>query len=85
MKIGIDARSLRREGVGRYIRDLVSHLPEVTPEHDYCVYLPKAGSMDGFQPNSPRVHFHRARPTPWFHRQVVQERLALYHATDHWY
>lgn len=85
MKIGIDARSLRREGVGRYIRDLISHLPQVAPEHDYHVYLPETGSVDGLQLDSPRVHFHRALPTPWFQRQVARNGLDLYHATDHWY
>lgn len=85
MKIGIDARSLRREGVGRYIRDLVSHLPKVAPEHDYHVYLPRAESVDGLQLDSPCMQFHRALPTPWFQRQVARDRLDLYHATDHWY
>ncbi len=85
MRIGIDARSLRREGVGRYIRDLVSHLPRVTPEYDYHVYLPGVGCVDGLQLDSTHVHFHRARPAPRFQRQVARDRLDLYHAADHWY
>ncbi len=85
MKIGIDARSLHRAGVGRYIRDLLTHLPQVAPEHEYHVYMSETRCVDGIQLDSPGVQFHRAQQAPRFQRQVAQDGLDLYLATDHWY
>ena len=40
MRIGIDARSLKKQraGIGNYIHGLVRLLPQVGPEHDYFFY-----------------------------------------------
>lgn len=39
MKIGIDARLYTQTGVGRYLRNLITHLQQIDEENTYIVYV----------------------------------------------
>lgn len=47
MRIGIDARLIEETGVGRYIRNLLTHLASVDTKNEYVVFLRKK-SYDPF-------------------------------------
>lgn len=39
MRIGIDARLYAQTGVGRYLRNLITHLQQIDEENEYIVYV----------------------------------------------
>ena len=91
MKIGIDARFLRSEGVGRYIEELVQHLPKVDPGNRYHMYCTAEAEKRRLMSEAPnlKASILPAMPfSPWeqplLTLRLRKDRLALFHATNCW-
>src|SRR4030042_1425833 len=89
MKIGLDARSLHREGVGRYIRELIKNLSKVDEENQYTIFLDPEKSQgleiaDNFKLviTESQTKFHKIGHVL---RDIQREKLDIFHALDHWY
>jgi glycosyltransferase involved in cell wall biosynthesis len=86
MKIGIDARFWRESGVGRYIRNLVFHIPQFDTGNDYVLFLrpedipsvaKKVGKFYRIVPVS--VPWHTLSEQIKFPRILAKERIDLMH------
>jgi glycosyltransferase involved in cell wall biosynthesis len=89
MKIGLDARSLHREGVGRYIRELIKNLSYIDKENQYTIFLDTKNYQgleiaDNFRSviTEPQTEFHKIGHVL---RDIHREKLDVFHALDHWY
>jgi glycosyltransferase involved in cell wall biosynthesis len=89
MRIGIDARSLHREGVGRYIRELIKNLGKVDTENQYIIFLDsekkhELESKEKFKLviTESQTKFHKMGHVL---RDIHREKLDVFHALDHWY
>lgn len=89
MKIGLDARSLHREGVGRYIRELIKNLSKVDKENQYTIFLESGKSQgleiaDNFKLviTESQTKFHKIGHVL---KNIHRENLDVFHALDHWY
>ena len=89
MKIGLDARSLHREGVGRYIRELIKNLSKIDKENQYTIFLDPEKSQgmeiaDNFKLviTESQTKFHKIGHVL---RDIQREKLDIFHALDHWY
>ncbi len=89
MRIGLDARSLHREGVGRYIREFIGSLEKIDRENHYVIFL------DSEKPHGleitencklvitePQIRLYKIGHVL---RDIHRENLDLFHALDHWY
>lgn len=52
MRIGIDARLLEETGVGRYIRNLITHLSVIDNNNEYVVFLSRKSFSSFVVPNA---------------------------------
>lgn len=77
MRIGIDARLYNQTGVGRYIRNLISHLEILDKKNEYFIYLRKE-EYSSFSPINNRWH-KRLINIPWhtFREQMDFPRVLL--------
>lgn len=89
MRIGLDARSLHREGVGRYIKELVASLVKVDRENQYLIFIDSERpfnleTTENFKVvmTVPEVKFYKM---PALLRDIYRENLDIFHALDHWY
>jgi glycosyltransferase involved in cell wall biosynthesis len=89
MKIGLDARSLHREGVGRYIRELIKNLIKVDKENQYTIFLDTEKFhgleiADNFKLviTESQTKFHKMGHVL---KDIKREKLDVFHALDHWY
>lgn len=89
MKIGIDARKIRDFGVGRYIENLIRHIPEVDAENEYVIfhyprdkeYIPRTGSNIRLVPDtSPKYSIRELVVLPF---KMGKQWLDLFHATHY--
>ncbi|OGW38907.1 MAG: hypothetical protein A2Y97_06995 [Nitrospirae bacterium RBG_13_39_12] len=89
MRIGLDARSLHREGVGRYIRELIKNLSNIDKENQYTIFLDSEKSQ-GLE-ISENVKLVITEPQTRFRkmgrvlRDIYRENIDVFHALDHWY
>lgn len=89
MRIGLDARSLHREGVGRYIRELIKSLGKIDKENQYIIFLDSEKSQ-GLEITGnfklvitePQLRFYKIANVL---RDIYREKLDVFHALDHWY
>ena len=89
MRIGLDARSLHREGVGRYIKELIANLVKVDLENQYFIFIDSEKpfnlkTTENFKPimTIPEIKFYKM---PSLLRDIYRENLDIFHALDHWY
>lgn len=89
MRIGLDARSLHREGVGRYIRELIKNLGKIDDENQYVIFLDSGKYKELETPEnfkfvitSPQKSLHKISRVL---RDIYKENLDIFHALDHWY
>lgn len=90
MRIGIDARLLYKEGIGRHIAEVLAGVSKLRPEHEYVVYVKPADmGRDRWElPRRPNVRLSYLPGTPFLLREQIalvramkQDRLDLFHAT----
>ncbi len=89
MRIGLDARSLHREGVGRYIRELIKALGGMDRENEYIVFK-EGQDAEGIElgrnfrilRSVSQTSLHKI---PAFLEVLKGQRLDIFHALDHWY
>ena len=89
MRIGLDARSLHREGVGRYIRELIKSLGKIDRENQYIIFL-DSEKLQGLEITEnfklvitePQIRFHKIGHVL---KDIHREKLDVFHALDHWY
>lgn len=91
MRIGIDARSLHHEGVGRYIRELIRHLARIDRENEYVVYFKSKESIieeivefPNFRADVLPVSIYDLYKQPYLWYRFYKDGLDIFHATDHW-
>lgn len=92
MKIGIDARLLERRmtGIGRYVENIVSHIPECDQENEYVLfsYRPLPGFPKGNVRNvatmdvAPEGRLQKIRSVFWLHavlpKFVKREKIDVF-------
>jgi len=89
MKIGIDGRLWNETGVGRYIRNLVSHLLEIDEQHEYIVFVTnehykrirhqESGIRRNFKIIPTDIHWHSFEEQVRFPQILNRENLDLMH------
>lgn len=91
MRIGIDARSLHYEGVGRYIRELIKHLARIDSHNEYIVYFLSEASLKEDCIRQPNFHnailpvsIYNLHKQPYLYYRLLRDNLDMFHATDHW-
>ncbi|MCF6158414.1 MAG: glycosyltransferase family 1 protein [wastewater metagenome] len=91
MRIGIDARSLHYEGVGRYIRELIKHLTLIDSKNEYIIYFSSEKSIaeesiksSNFHSKVLSVSIYDLHKQPYFWYRIYQDNLDIFHATNHW-
>lgn len=91
MRIGIDARSIHHEGVGRYIRELIKHLSRIDHKNEYIVYFSSQESITKDIIESSNFHgvflpvtIYDLHKQPYLWYRIHRDRLDVFHATDHW-
>ncbi|NWF52283.1 MAG: glycosyltransferase family 4 protein [Nitrospirae bacterium] len=89
MKIGLDARSIHREGVGRYTRELIKNLSKIDNKNQYIIFLDSEKYQEieisdnfKFVTTSPQKSLHKIGR---FLKDIYNEKLDVFHALDHWY
>lgn len=91
MKIGIDAR-FPAHGVGRYVRELLLHLPALAPQHEFYAITSDAIRYAeplefGHAPNLREHRLHGGLHHPRSHLAmaavVAREKTDLFHATSY--
>lgn len=53
MRIGIDGRLGHKEGIGRYLFELIKHIAELAPDHQYILYF-NSEYLDYYTQHAPR-------------------------------
>lgn len=90
MRIGIDARLLYKEGIGRHIAEVLAGVSKLRPEHEYMVYVKSegAGRSRWDLPRRPNVRLSYLPGAPFLLREQIalvramtRDRLDLFHAT----
>lgn len=91
LKIGIDARSLHYEGVGRYTRELIKHLSQIDSENEYIVYFSSKKYLEEESIRKPNFYsvvlpitIYDIHKQPLLGYRIYKDRLDIFHATDHW-
>lgn len=91
MRIGLDARSVGLEGVGRYIRELTANLAEIDDKNEYILYF--LSEKDAEKHTVKKSNFSSAllpislydiHKQPLLTRRLRKDGLDVFHATDHW-
>lgn len=85
MRIGIDGRLYTQTGVGRYIRNLITHLGEIDTKNDYTVYL-KGKEYSYFKPPNKNwhkklvdIHWHTIQEQLIFPKILIKDNLDVTH------
>lgn len=91
MRIGIDARSIHLEGVGRYIHELITNIADMDNENEYVIYFLSDNQRrlhevkkENFSSMILPVSLYAIHKQPLLSYQLRKDRLDLFHATDHW-
>lgn len=83
MKIGIDARFWDESGVGRYIRNLVSHLEKIDKKNSYVLFVSKKNNLELKNKNwkivQTDIHWHSIEEQIKFPQIINRENLDLMH------
>lgn len=85
MKIGIDARLWNETGVGRYIRNLVSHLADIDQHNEYILFLQEkeyhsvVTPGNNFRKRLADIPWHSLAEQTVFLKILYQEKLDLMH------
>jgi glycosyltransferase involved in cell wall biosynthesis len=85
MRIGIDAHVLGKNigGVERFVRELVSELPTLTPQHQYTVFVTRAMFAALKESNTAQVQYVAlALSNPLVERLIVLPWLVQQHKLD---
>lgn len=91
MRIGIDARSLHYEGVGRYIRELTKHLATIDQRNKFILYFSSKKDIEENSIKQPNFHnailpvtIYDLHKQPYLYYRLSRDNLDIFHATDHW-
>lgn len=91
MRIGIDARSLHYEGVGRYIKELIRNLSALDRSNEYIVYflseqslMENAVKQSNFHNTVLQIGIYDLHKQPCLYYRLYRDNLDIFHATDHW-
>jgi len=94
MRIGIDARSLHLEGVGRYIKELIKALSTIDNTNEYIIYISQRNYLKYFKSCINKTNFNfiyipvnnfDLHKQPIFISRLFRDNIDLFHATDHWF
>lgn len=87
LRIGIDARPLRWPGIGRYVRELATHLAELDCVDHFFLYCASEDSAATFRDRWPNVHprvvaspLYTVREQLRLPLHILRDRLDLFHA-----
>lgn len=90
MRIGIDARSLHYEGVGRYVQELLKYLARIDRKNEYIVYFSSQKTLKENHVAAPNfcntilpvIYTLRKQPYVWY--RLYKDKLDVFHSTHYW-
>lgn len=88
MRIGIDARAIHLQGIGRYIRELIRHLARVDTRNQYIIYFPTVEHMDENKIDNPNFQcvlvpyqIYTVKEQLYLPYFLYKDKLDLFHST----
>jgi len=88
MKIGIDARAIHLQGIGRYIRELVRHLAKVDMRNQYIVYFSTLEHLNENKIDNPNFQcvlvpskIYTVKEQLYLPYRLHKDKLDIFHST----
>lgn len=88
MRIGIDARAIHLQGIGRYIRELIRHLARVDTRNQYIIYFPTVEHMDENKIDNPNFQcvlvpyqIYTVKEQLYLPYFLYKDKLDIFHST----
>jgi len=91
LRIGIDARALHYEGVGKYIKELIKHIAKIDHQNKFILYFFSKKDLENNSIQQFNFHnvilpvdFYSPHKQFYLYRRLHQDNLDVFHATNHW-